>query len=433
MTVLNIRALGLCKIGYADDITDAMVWAVGGQIDGVPNNTRPANIISLSVASDSPSACPSFMQSAIDTARERGAYVVVASGNHHSSNASERWPCNCKNVICVAASTRTGAIADYSNHGPGITMSAPGGDSVNPLHLIGSYFSDHGETLDLESRTGTSFAAPNAAGMLALHFSYDSTAGMLALSSLGFMPIASGGGAGLLTGVSPLPDAVASTNVTCPSANEYMDPTTALCAPCTVKPPAVWGPASFVLPALRDSLCVAVSTYQNQNVYNCTAAGGGTVTLFWHATQWWFGDLSVAGTYWGAASAPSNGEQPALILMQSLSPQNVEMCLVALVTPTPAVTQPIVTTTVTPTVTRPIVTSAVTSPIVTPAVTRPMTAWARTINITISNFEYEQSMHRLGVMGIIFVIAGGAILLASGIYFALYTPPQRYQSVPVWA
>jgi hypothetical protein len=227
-----------------------------------------------------------------------------------------------------------------------------------------------------------------------------------------------------LTTISPLPDAVASSNVTCPSATEYMDPTTALCAQCTVKPPAVWGPASFVLPALHDSLCVAVSTYQNQNVYNCTAAGGGAVTLFWHATQWWFGDLSVAGTYWGAASAPSNSEQPALILMQSLSPQNVEMCIVALASPAATLaTQPIVTPVVTPTVT----------PAVTPAVTRPMTTRARTINITISNFEYEQSMRRLGVMGIIFVIAGGAILLASGIYFVLYTPPQRYQPVPVWA
>ena len=58
--ILPLRVLGLCRMGYATDVTDAIVWAAGGVINEVPNNTNPAQIISVSLAGQGP--CPSSSQ-----------------------------------------------------------------------------------------------------------------------------------------------------------------------------------------------------------------------------------------------------------------------------------------------------------------------------------------------------------------------------------
>ncbi len=49
-SVLPIRVLGLCSIGYATDVADAIVWAAGGVINGISRNPSPAQVISLSLA-----------------------------------------------------------------------------------------------------------------------------------------------------------------------------------------------------------------------------------------------------------------------------------------------------------------------------------------------------------------------------------------------
>ena len=59
-SILPLRVLGLCRMGYATDVTDAIVWAAGGVINEVPNNTNPAQIISVSLAGQGP--CPSSSQ-----------------------------------------------------------------------------------------------------------------------------------------------------------------------------------------------------------------------------------------------------------------------------------------------------------------------------------------------------------------------------------
>jgi hypothetical protein len=43
-----LRVLGQCSVGYANDVADAIVWASGGQINGLALNGRPANVISMS-------------------------------------------------------------------------------------------------------------------------------------------------------------------------------------------------------------------------------------------------------------------------------------------------------------------------------------------------------------------------------------------------
>ena len=165
-SVMPVRVLGLCKMGYANDVTDAIVWAAGGTIDGVPINPLPAKILSLSLAGAGD--CPSYLQSAIDLAITLGSVVITAAGNNNK-DASGYFPANCKGVIAVAASTRQGTLAGYSNFGNIISLSAPGGDSMNPIMTLRV---DALETdLQIFNGIGTSFAVPHVAAIGALVYS----------------------------------------------------------------------------------------------------------------------------------------------------------------------------------------------------------------------------------------------------------------------
>ena len=53
--------------GYASDVCDAIVWAAGGEINGVPGIATPAAVISMSFAGAG--ACPSYLQSSVGLAR----------------------------------------------------------------------------------------------------------------------------------------------------------------------------------------------------------------------------------------------------------------------------------------------------------------------------------------------------------------------------
>lgn len=61
--ILPVRVLGTCG-GYDSDIADAIVWASGGSVSGVPANTHPAEVINLSLGGGG--ACGSTFQNAIN-------------------------------------------------------------------------------------------------------------------------------------------------------------------------------------------------------------------------------------------------------------------------------------------------------------------------------------------------------------------------------
>ena len=162
-SVLPVRVLGLCRMGYATDVTDSIVWAAGGGIKGIPTNSRPAKIISLSLAGQG--KCPGYLQSAINQALLLGAVVVSAAGNSNL-NVSGYFPANCDGVISVAASTREGKLAGYSNWGDLISVSAPGGDSANAIMAITVDETESG--MEVAYCMGTSFATPHVSGILSL-------------------------------------------------------------------------------------------------------------------------------------------------------------------------------------------------------------------------------------------------------------------------
>src|SRR5690606_35071991 len=96
--VQPVRVLGHGR-GCTSDITDAIVWASGGTVSGVPANATPAEVINMSLGGGG--YCSSTYQNAINSAVSRGTVVVVAAGNSNA-NVANFTPASCSNVIAVA-------------------------------------------------------------------------------------------------------------------------------------------------------------------------------------------------------------------------------------------------------------------------------------------------------------------------------------------
>ena len=118
-----VRALGTCG-GYESDIADAVRWAAGGTVPGVPPNPYPARVLNLSLSADA-STCPAFFASALADARSHGAVVVVAAGND-AIDAGLATPADCADAVTVAAIDSGGLRASFSNYGAEVDIAGPG-------------------------------------------------------------------------------------------------------------------------------------------------------------------------------------------------------------------------------------------------------------------------------------------------------------------
>jgi serine protease len=170
--VVPVRVLGKCG-GSVSDIVDAITWSSGGTVSGVPANANVAKVLGLSLGGGG--ACGSF-QAAITGARSRGSVFVVAAGNENQ-NVTNSSPANCSGVISVAATTRAGARASYSNYGSTIVISAPGGAGTGGTADILSTLNTGTTTQGSETYAyyaGTSMATPHVSALAAAIFSINS-------------------------------------------------------------------------------------------------------------------------------------------------------------------------------------------------------------------------------------------------------------------
>ncbi len=163
--ILPVRVLGQCG-GYMSDIADAIVWAAGDEVQGVPENANPAEVINLSLSAGG--GCSTTMQNAINRAVAKGSTLVIAAGNGNT-NAANASPASCANVIAVAASDRDGkrsvwGRSQQSNHGPLVDLAGPGSFIISTLNSGSTQPREE----DYAFRGGTSMAAPHVSGVVAL-------------------------------------------------------------------------------------------------------------------------------------------------------------------------------------------------------------------------------------------------------------------------
>ncbi len=290
--ILPLRALGRCG-GYTSDIADAIVWAAGGTVTGLPQNQTPAKVINLSLGGNG--ACDITSQNAITAARAKGASVIVAAGNSNT-NASGSSPANCSGVIAVAATSKAGGKASYSNFGTNVTVAAPGGDSGAGLVSTLNAGATTPGADSYASYMGTSMATPVVSGVAALMLSVnpaltpDQVASLLKSSARAFPAVCSGCGAGIVNANAAVTAALAAKGTTAPAPTPQPAPApTPTPAPTPAPVPGVTQlkeaepnntlAAAQKISALPSVVSGSISTPTDTDYYQFEVAAGKTATV----------------------------------------------------------------------------------------------------------------------------------------------------------
>ena len=144
--VMPVKVLGADGTGVDADIASGITWATD----------HGADIINLSLGGPGSST---VLEQAVDYAFDHDVLVVAAAGNEATAEPS--FPAAIPGVVAVTATDAQGRFAWFSNHGPWITLAAPGINVVTTTPAPGP-------AMATGMRTGTSFSSPIVAGVAAL-------------------------------------------------------------------------------------------------------------------------------------------------------------------------------------------------------------------------------------------------------------------------
>lgn len=179
--VLPVRVLGKCG-GWDSDIIAGMRWAAGITVDNIPGASPGAQVLNLSLGA--PDTCSQAYKDVIRDLTALRVVIVASAGNDRGLAVST--PANCPGVIAVSGLRHVGTKVTYSSLGPEVTVAAPGGNCVNGesgpcLYPILSTTNSGGTQPKLNNEggseytdsvnhpgVGTSFAAPQVSGTVAM-------------------------------------------------------------------------------------------------------------------------------------------------------------------------------------------------------------------------------------------------------------------------
>jgi serine protease len=144
----------------------------------VPSNTTPAKVMNLSLGVAG-AACSQSYRDAVTAATAAGSLVIVSAGNGAGGPVGS--PANCPGALAVLGLRHAGTKVGFSDLGPEVGISAPGGNCINirpgtpclyPIlsatNLGSTVPAGNGWTNSFDISVGTSFASPLVAGTAAL-------------------------------------------------------------------------------------------------------------------------------------------------------------------------------------------------------------------------------------------------------------------------
>ena len=138
--------------GSTADLLSAIRWSAD----------KGADVINMSVGGFPYSQ---MMQDAVNYAWSKGAVLVGAAGNNRREETY--YPASFDNVISVSATQVNDEFSNWSSYGPKVDVSAPG-SSVLTTNCYTCTYADHDSWGSHTFISGTSFATPNVAGVVAL-------------------------------------------------------------------------------------------------------------------------------------------------------------------------------------------------------------------------------------------------------------------------
>lgn len=150
-TILPVKIMNSSGTGSTSALVSGIIWAAD----------NGATVINMSVGGFPYSQA---VQDAVTYAWNKGAVLVGAAGNNNREESF--YPASMNNVISVSATQPQDEFSHWSSYGPAVDVSAPG-SSVLTTNCTASTCPNP-EWGSHTYISGTSFAAPNVAGVVAL-------------------------------------------------------------------------------------------------------------------------------------------------------------------------------------------------------------------------------------------------------------------------
>jgi type VII secretion-associated serine protease mycosin len=150
--ILPVKVMNSNGTGITSDLTAGIIWAAD----------HGAKVINMSVGGFPYSQA---VKDAVDYAWRKGVVLVGAAGNNHREESF--YPASYPNVVSVSATQADDEFTHWSSYGPNVDVSAPGASvlTTNCDHAKVGACPYNGDHIII---SGTSFATPNTAGVVAL-------------------------------------------------------------------------------------------------------------------------------------------------------------------------------------------------------------------------------------------------------------------------